>query len=463
MKRVSIIAAVGVLALSACSGVDQERSDSPTGPVVFKPGPPSDECSFRDARGYVGDYFKLSADRKTANDYLKAAEALPLGFDRNTQLFNLFQFISLKRAVSPSDVNAPEFAAKLVLEARDCGSLVISHDDTFIESVLTEAIRNDPGPPEGPPRVGGAFAYREGACSATMTFACGYVATVDGGSALWTEDWTIWIGGRSVAFGAKSGEDVDFGNEAPVGSFSYRWGLIYDATSTGPRGNGNDDIAVVGLCEPGVDYLADPRYRVGRVRGDLTKSKTVLQLAEIPGFCVDPPQPQYPGGIVSRVLRGVIGFFTPTPLQARRRAPPGMSGGLDDLSDILGVNAVSIDVDTVEAVASGPVTAPFLVQIHAATAAGNDFENVGIKLEISGNQGIPAGATLHRADGCVGIPATNPDTLDLDEVTNELGIAAFCVRVNKSGGYALRAFHLLTPAFAADTVITNTFNRTPGQ
>jgi hypothetical protein len=433
MKRASLFAAVGVLALTACSGVDQGQSDSPTGPVVFKPGPPS-ACSFKDARGYVADYFTLAADRKTANDYLKAAEGLPEGTGRNAPLFEVMKLISTKRAAG--QVNAASAGANLILEVRDCGSFVISHNDAFIAAVLTEALAN------------GAFAYRAGTE--------GFVSTVDGGSALWTANWNTWIGGPSIPFGAKW--TTGFGNEALVGTFSYRWGLIYGTDAHGPQGNGNDDIAAVELCETGVDYTADPRYRVGRVRANGTK--TVLQLADIAGFCPTTQPPS--GGIVSRVLRGVVGFFTPTPLQARRRAPPGMSGGLDDLSDIIGVNAVSIDVDTVQGVPSGPVSAPFLVLIHAVTAAGNDFENVPIQLEISGNQGTPAGATLSRVDGC-GLPVSNPDPNDLTEVTNELGLAPFCVVVNKSGGYALRAFHLLTPAFAADTVITNNFNRTPGQ
>ena len=431
MKQTLLFAMAGVFVLGACAGADREQPDIPSAPVFAKP--PQDACSFRDAKNFAGDYFALQADDRYAADQLKSAEALPKGDARNTHFFNIFIRMSTQRAAE--NVNAAVHGANFILEARDCGSFVISHDDPFILAVLTEALST------------GAFAYRAGTE--------GYVATYDGGSALWTDNWDTWIGGRSVAFGARWA--TGFGNEALVGTASYRWGVIYDATSPGPHSDGNDDIAAVELCEAGVQYELDAKNRVGRVGSG--GGKTVLQEGDIDGFCVGPfPES---GGLVSRMLRGIHGFFAPTPLQARRR-PPGLGGGIDELSDFLGVNPVAIDVDTVQGVASGPVTDPFIVLIHAATAGGNDFENVPIQLEISGNQGTPAGATLSRVDGC-GLPVTNPDPSDLTEVTNELGIAAFCVIVNKSGGYTLRAFHLLTPAFAADTVGTNSFNRTPGQ
>jgi hypothetical protein len=420
------MAAVGVLALTACSGVDQERSDSPTGPVVFKPGPPS-ACSFRDARGYVSDYFTLVADRKTANDFLKVAEGLE-GTARNAPLFEVMKLISTKRA--DGQVGAASAGASLILEIADCGSFVISHNDASIAAVLTEALAN------------GAFAYRAGTE--------GFVSTVDGGSALWTADWDEWIGGPAMAFGAKW--TTSFGNEALVGTFSYRWGLIYGSDAHGPQGNGNDDIAAVELCESGVEYTEDPRYRVGRVRANGTK--TVLQLADIDGFCPTTLPPS--GGIVSRVLRGVVGFFAPTPLQARRRAPPGMSGGLDDLSDILGVNALAVSLAFATQPVDGSDTAPFLVEVYAATAGGNDFEDVPVTVAVAGNQGIPAGATLTPVAGC-GLSDTTPS---LTERTNELGIASFCVMVNKPGGYTLEASHDLA-GFAPTVVLSDQFNRTP--
>lgn len=427
MKQTLWFVGAAVVMLGACAGADRPASDFPSEPGVFFAKPPASACSFRDAKSFSDDYFTTPADRKTASDYLKAAEA-STGNDRNTQFFNLFAFMSQKRQAGL--VGAAATGAKLVLEARDCGSLTISHDDGFIEAVLTEALST------------GAFAYRAGNE--------GYVATYDGGSALWTADWNTWIGGRSVAFGARWA--TGFGNEALVGTASYRWGVIYDATSTGPHSDGNDDIAVVELCEAGVQYELDAKNRVGRVRSG--GGKTVLQVGDIAGFCTTNNPPE--GGLVSRIFRGIHGLFAPTPLQARRR-PPGLGGGIDELSDFLGVNALAVNLSFTTQPTTGLATQPFLVVVRAATAANNDFENVSVTVRVANNQGTPAGAFLTAETGCPGFSGASA----LTQLTNELGLATFCVKVNKPGGYILEANHGVT-GFDPNPKLSDSFNRTGG-
>jgi hypothetical protein len=301
--------------------------------------------------------------------------------------------------------------------------------------VLTEALTT------------GALAYRAGTE--------GYVATYDGGSALWTANWPFWIGGRAMVFGARWSQT--FGADTKVGLFAYRWGVIYDQGKSGPTGVGkglngtrDDDIAVVELCEEGVPD--SPKHRVGRVKA--TGTKTVLQEGDIIGFCLDAPLPA--GGVFSRLFRGVIGFFAPTPLQARRR-PPGLGGGLDELSDFLGVNAGAVNLTFTTQPVTGLATEPFLVVVRAATAGNNDFENVPVTLSVGNNQGAPAGAFLTPESGCPGFTGTSA----LTQRTNELGVATFCVKVNKPGGYLIEASHGLA-GFAASPTISDHFNRTGG-
>jgi hypothetical protein len=433
MKQFLWVVMAGSLVLGACAGADREQPEIPSAPVFAKP--PQDACSFRDAKNFASDYFALRDDDRYAADELRSAEGLPKGDDRNTHFFNIFIRMSERRATG--DVTAAAHGANFILEARDCGSFVISHDDPFIAAVLTEALTT------------GALAYRAGTE--------GYVATYDGGSALWTANWPFWIGGRALVFGAPWTQT--FGNEARVGIAAYRWGVIYDQGKSGPTGVGkgpngtnNDDIAVVELCEAGVQYEADPRNRIGRVKA--SEARTVLQIGDIAGFCTTNNPPE--GGLVSRVLRGIHGFFAPTPLQARRR-PPGLGGGLDELSDILSVNALAVNLTFTTQPVTGLATEPFLVVVRAATAGNNDFEDVPVALSVGNNQGTPAGAFLTPESGCPGFTGTSA----LTQRTNELGVATFCVKVNKPGGYIIEASHALG-GFAASPTLSDHFNRTGG-
>jgi len=464
MKQALMFLAAGVLSLAACSGAEQPAGDLPSAPgVLFRPEPGL-SCDWRGARDFANGYFSLNGDRQTAATLLRDAERAEVGSQvRNDLLFELFQLVASARGLgnvkSGGESSGGSLVAVLVKDypaaGVDCGAFTVSHNDAQLPDVLKEALDN------------GGFAYRDGEE--------GYVRTEDGGAALWTENWSAWIGGRAMVFGASW--PTSFGNEALVGTFSYRFGLIYDDfddndATGGPTGNGNDDIAIVELCEENVDppVIYGPTHRVGRV--SVSGAKTALQIGQQPGeleegikgFC--PDTPPAPGGFAMRVLRGIVGFFAPTPLQAKRRAPPGRSGGIDDLSDFIGVDAVAVQLHFDTQPGNGPATEPFLVEVHAGTAGGNDFEDVPIILSIAGNQGAPAGATLSRVDGC-GLPPVLPpeilDPNDLTEETDEEGIASFCVMVNKNGGYTLQAEHGLTPDFAATVVVSNSFNRTPGQ
>ena len=435
MKQALLFAAMGALALAACSGADQQVSDLPSSPGIQAAPPVSQSCAWRDAGTYAKNYFSLRDDKQLAASYLSDAEkATPGSALRNDLLFNVFKLVESARAAGNVAAGAEAQGANLVAvlvkdyAGTDCGSFTVSHNDQFLLAVLTEALTN------------GAFAYRNGAE--------GFAATEDGGAALWTADFNTWVGGRSMVFGAKW--TTGFGNEVLVGTFSYRFGLIFDASSHGPTGNGNDDVAVVELCEAGVDYSLDPRYRVGRVRA--SGIKTVLQTANISGFCDTPPTaPQ--GNVVSRVLRGVKSFFAPTTLLARR-APPGMSGSVDDLSDFIGVNALVAILSYDTQPTTGVATEPFLVRLHARTNALNDFEDVPITIAVANNQGTPAGAFLTAVAGC-GLT----DDVSLTKRTNELGVASFCVMVNKPGGYKLEANHELV-GFAPSPTLSDAFNRT---
>jgi hypothetical protein len=433
MKQTLLFAMAGVLVLGACAGADREQPDIPSAPVFARP--PQDACSFKDAKDFASAYFALQADDRYAADELKLAEGLPKGDARNTHFFNIFIRMSTQRAAG--NVNAAAHGANFILEARDCGSFVISHDDASIAAVLTQALTT------------GALAYRAGTE--------GYVATYDGGSALWTADWPLWIGGRALVFGALWTQT--FGADTKVGLSAYRWGVIYDLGKSGPTGAGKgpggtdtDDIAVVELCEAGVQYETDPKNRVGRVRA--SEAKTVLQVDDIAGFCTTNNPPE--GGLVSRVMRGIHGFFAPTPLQARRR-PPGLGGGIDELSDFLGVNAGAVNLTFSTQPVTGLATQPFLVVVRAATAGNNDFENVPITVSVANNQGTPAGAFLTAEAGCAGFTGTT----SLTQVTNELGLATFCVKVNKPGGYTLEANHGVN-GFDPNPKLSDPFNRTGG-
>jgi hypothetical protein len=460
MKQALLFAA-GVLALSACSGVDQQTSDLPSSPEVFAAPPSSLSCEWKAAGTAAKNYFSLRADKQAASGYLSDAEKAAAGSQlRNDKLFEVFKLVESARTAGNVVAGAEAQGALLVFilvkdypAGTPCGSFVVSHPDGNLQTVLQTALTT------------GAFAYRH-----TPDDAVGTVATEDGGAALYTADWSYWIGGypgappllplasrgRSMVFGAKFDPNIPTGEQG-VGTFSYRFGLIYDSWTDGPGPRDvGDDIAVVELCEPD-PVPGQPLYnpatdRVFRIKSD-GATKTVLQVSDITDFCLVPSNA--PGNMLSRALRGIVGFFAPTPLQARRRAPPGMSGSIDDLSDFSGVDPLSVGMTFTTQPVSGPWSQPFPVVIHVATGGGNDWEDVPVTLSVANNQGTPAGAELIASLSCTGFAADS----SLTQNSNEDGLASFCVRVDKAGGYIIEANHGLG-GFAAAPVLSVLFNRT---
>lgn len=421
MKVASFFTLSALLAVGACADANRQTQDLPNAPSVSAAPPTQGPCSFNDARAYARDYFKLSGDRSTARNLLDAAASAPAGSrTRNDRFFALFQLIQSARAAGQT--NAPATGASLVLEADDCGEFIISHRDAHLATVLTGALTQ------------GAFAYRDGAQP--------FVATADGGAALYTADWNAWIGGRSMVFGTLFSATP---TEVPVNAgFSYRFGLIYDDATTDALGqpvaatpgpSGQDDIASVELCDGSVTYLAI--HRVGRIKA--TGAQTVLQQANIGGFCDGLGSSPRPSGFLARALHGVIGFFVPTPLQARRRAPPGMAGGIGELSDFIGVNAQFVVLSLPTQPQNGNVGAPITFSVRAVGANGTPLENVTFTVTVDGNEGT----NVVLSGGCT--------------ETDESGTAACSVTLNKTGGYRLRVTADFT-GFAQTFIITNLFN-----
>jgi hypothetical protein len=121
------------------------------------------------------------------------------------------------------------------------------------------------------------------------------------------------------------------------------------------------------------------------------------------------------------------------------------------------VNPLTVTLTFTTQPVTGLATQPFLVVVRARTEANNDFEDVPVTVSVANNQGTPAGAFLSAATGCPGFTGTTA----LTQVTNELGLATFCVMVNKPGGYTLEANHGVT-GFAAAPKLSDQFNRTGG-
>jgi hypothetical protein len=452
-----MFATVSAVALAACSGVDQQASELPSAPEVFAAPPSSLSCEWKAAGTAAKNYFSLRADKQTVAGYLGDAEKAAAGSQlRNDKLFEVFKLVGSARDAGDVVAGAEAQGALLVFilvkdypAGTPCGSFVVSHKDTppntQLKTVLETALTT------------GAFAYRH-----TPDNSVGYVATEDGGAALYTADWSYWIGGypgapplasrgRSMVFGASFNPNIPTGEQG-VGNFSYRFGLIYDSWTDGPGPRDvGDDIATVELCEGGVEYDADTD-RLFRIKSNGT-TKTALQVSNIAGFCDSPPPA--PSNVLSRALRGIVGFFAPTPLQARRRAPPGMSGSIDDLSDFSGVNPLQVGMTFDTQPVSGPWSQPFPVVIHVVTGGGNDWEDVPVTLSVANNQGTPAGAELIAALGCTGFAGDS----SLTQNSNEDGLASFCVRVDKAGGYIIEANHGLA-GFDPSPVLSNLFNRT---
>ncbi len=435
MKLPSFIMVSGLLVVVACGEAVRPDSDTPSAPTVFAAPPAPTPCSFKDAKDAASAYFKLRTDRQTAADLLKDAEQAGAGTrTRNDRFFDVFQLIESARAAG--QVNAGSFGASLILEADDCGEFIISHRDANLPAVLAEAL------------TGGAWTYRLGIAP--------FAATADGGAALFTADWTTWIGGRSMVFIART--SVGF-TETPISLFAYRMGLVYDDATTGfpatAGPSGQDDIASMELCDAGVTYEA--KHRVGRVKS--TGGQTVLQLADITGFCDGLASTATSQGFLARAFSGVVSLFAPTPLQARRRAPPGMGGGIGELSDFIGVDAGAVSLAFTTQPVDGDVDLPFVVRVLATAAQGTALENVAITVTVTGNQGEPAGAFLvpHPLTDC---GLTSGGTPSLTVNTDETGTSTFCVRVDKPGGYRIGASSSFA-GYPGASVGSNSFNRTP--
>jgi hypothetical protein len=299
-------------------------------------------------------------------------------------------------ARAAGETGSPAAGAGLILEADDCGDLKFTHPSSAgeLEDALTD----------------GAFAYRNGTE--------GFVATADGGAALFTADWPVWIGGRAmvIALPLTPGSAVV---ETPVGTFAYRFGLLIDQATSFPAVQ-QDDIATVELCEAAVTYAVGDR--IGRIKAN--GDKTVVQnvdnqnnLLDIVGFCDPEPAPD---GFLARAVHKVIGFFAPAPLQASLVAPPGMAGGIGELSDIVGANAQSLNLTGATGAKKGKINTDLIYTVTVKGALGTPLENVAITPSIEGNLGNPG----MLVGGC-----TN---------TNEFGVSTCTFQITSTGGYIFR-------------------------
>ena len=168
-------------------------------------------------------------------------------------------------------------------------------------------------------------------------------------------------------------------------------------------------------------------------------AQTVLQLADISGFCEDLASAAWPTGLLARALHGVVGFFTPTPLQARRRAPPGMAGGIGELSDFIGTDAGVVNLSFLTQPQNGNVNAPIPFSVRTVGANGTPLENVSFAVTVEGNEGTNVALT----GGCSN--------------TDESGTGACSITLNKTGGYRIRVTANFA-GFAPSFVISNLFN-----
>ena len=437
MKRASWFVAAAVLA-AACSDSTRPTSDTTSAPNIAAAPPAPSPCSFKDARDFSNAFFKLVADRKTAADFLKAADDAGAGTrTRNDRFFDLFRFMESARATGQTNAGTP--GASLILEADDCGEFIISHRDAHLPDVLAEATGGS-----------GAWEFRAGTE--------GFVDTQDGGAAIFTANWNTWIGGRSMIIAARR-TGVAFA-ETTISPFAYRFAALYDDATPGfpatPGPSGQDDIATVELCQASLSYAV--KHRLGKIGS--SGAQTVLQVGDIAGFC--PPggtaSLAEPRGVLARAISRIAGFFVST-AQARRRAPPGMGGDIGDISDFIGVDAGSVNLSYATQPTDGDVDLPFLVRVLAVAQFGTPLENVTVTLSVAGNSGQPAGAVLipHPLTDC--LPAGS-GTPSLSDVTDETGIVAFCVSVDKSGGYRIGAASDFA-GYPSATVISDLFNRTP--
>ena len=99
MKQALLFAAIGVIAVSACGGVDQQQqADLPSAPGLQAAAPAANSCEWKVASNLAKDYFSIMDDYKLAKGYLGAAEnAAYTSVDRNNNLFEVFKLVASAR------------------------------------------------------------------------------------------------------------------------------------------------------------------------------------------------------------------------------------------------------------------------------------------------------------------------------------------------------------------------------
>jgi hypothetical protein len=319
--------------------------------------------------------------------------------------------------VPSSAVDGPaSVGANLVDNVVKCGPLAVTDDRDAI-AILENALTAGEG----------AFATPTGTDTVQAENGDIAIAPNTGNS------WNLQVGTVAVFIGRID----NFALPTVPGTFPYRIGLIYDGTKQ--LVISGDDHFNVEFCK--VTGGTASQQRIGRSRGP--NNNTLLQLG---GAVCNLPDPS---SVIGRTVDKVMGFFTPTPLQALMFAPPpwsGSTGGLE--SDFAVVEPSAVKVTTPPGISNAvvgdtndyPLTA--LADFSNPPVFEVPVEGVDFHFAISGNQGQPVELS---GPGCSGTACTVS--------TDELGNATLSVAFLKPGGYTV----VLTVTFGGFTFPSQTY------
>lgn len=452
MKQRLLLAACATVLIAACSDRGETGSDNPTAPgiVAFDHQDEPHVCNYRLAKSYAQSYFELSRDRNAARNALTAAEAAADTDARNEALFDVLELVA-QVGGDPAKSDDPADGAALVGEVVDCGDWKMS-DGRGFPAVTANALTDG----QGAFAVVGAETFGDANAE--------WVETEDGVFAFGFNDYNSladsWEAtfGRAVVILANVGSQP-FGLPTRFG-LGYRVNLIFAEV---PNDWGDDQLAAEFCSTDDVDLTAIPgihaQHRVGR---QSSNGDAALQQGNITGFCPEhnaPPSEESSTAsarpsLLARMVDQVIGFFRPAPLQAMMFVPPwsGSSGGQGTSFDDGGFYSdyFITDVETVH------MTVPFVPdqnintdfdptlsitvcgraatanQVPACGQPGDvDLENATVTITVIGNFGTPI--TLSCGDTDPADPG--PGNLSCSTQTDEDGVAAFKVQLNKTGSY----------------------------
>lgn len=403
-------AALILMGLAACApeGSDRGLISEPSFTVGIV-----GSCNFKAAKDFTKAYFNV-ADRRTAWTLIGVMEKAGAGSPAaNDAGFEVFKLIASVRDGGTA-VGTPANAADATIAVINCMDVTVT-DLTDFRTTLTGALDH------------GAYAVRGETSGPEAP-----VITANGESGVYPEDGDFleFIGGRGLVYGAQVNSAF---TEDVIGQ-TYRWGMVHDATTTGPSPTPEDDDAItVAFCTQ-LDDLDIARVGRKSTAGAQAVLGLALDLDWLPCAAIGA---QSPTGLLSRVLAMVM----PRPLQASALLfgnTGGLAGGFSDFG-VVNPGAVVLEWVT-QPPTTGLTDTPFPVVVSAKAANGTPLEHVSITLTVDGNQGTT-----------VVLTGGGP------ELTGENGLAEFMVSINKTGGYTLRATATFS-GFDDVYILSNLFN-----